>query len=439
MRMPGIRGAGNIGPLVLQQQQMELDRKRQKQEAADAAVRNILAMVNTGFQGVKTGGDLYTGIAGQLADSRLKAAQTADIPLRTGLMGRNVAVDEGRLGIEQGRLQMEKEAHPLEQKQREEAIRRAAAETGKLGVETELMPRDQTFRENLGYGRLNNDFMDANTHRLDVLGRQKLGLFGLQNEDQRLRMMWPLDKEAKESQIRRNNAEAEMDRERLEIERKEMESKYNAPNPAIVNKAVSDMSDKVKPYVDSRITHADAARDAATALSKDPYAVPAETAFVDALLKTLADQGAMGQIEPILKEKYGDEFKEGSKPQAQDWPAIANSPEAFARVLGKLYGETPDDQEEGVTGQLQKLIQQGGGGPKPEFYNQYLEQLAKQQADRAAHFARPENERYDRMGATFGPLFGQWGGGKSAPPPPAPPEDSALIEAAIRRYLQFAR
>lgn len=83
MRMPGIRGAGNIAPIVLQQQQIELDRRRQKQEADDAAVRNILAGINTGFQGIKTGGDLYTGLSRLGADKALNAARIQGLDAET--------------------------------------------------------------------------------------------------------------------------------------------------------------------------------------------------------------------------------------------------------------------------------------------------------------------------------------------------------------------
>lgn len=81
--MPGIRGAGNIAPIVLQQQQIELDRKRQKQEADDAAVRNILGAINTGIGGLRTGADVYTGLSKLGAEKALNSSRIRGLEAET--------------------------------------------------------------------------------------------------------------------------------------------------------------------------------------------------------------------------------------------------------------------------------------------------------------------------------------------------------------------
>jgi hypothetical protein len=92
--MPGIRTAGNIPGLLLQQQQMDLQRRRQKMDEQDAMIKNIMGMVGLGIGGAKAGTEIYTGL-NNLGDSqRLNAARIRGLDTETGLAERRTRAGE---------------------------------------------------------------------------------------------------------------------------------------------------------------------------------------------------------------------------------------------------------------------------------------------------------------------------------------------------------
>jgi hypothetical protein len=142
MLMPGIRTAGNIPGLLLQQQQMDLQRRRQKMDEQDAMIKNIMGMVGLGIGGAKAGTEIYTGLKQLGPDIALKQAQTTSIPFRDDLLKRGVGVDEGRLKVEQDRAGREERSFPTDQAYKEGMTRELAARAGKIETESQFIPED---------------------------------------------------------------------------------------------------------------------------------------------------------------------------------------------------------------------------------------------------------------------------------------------------------
>jgi hypothetical protein len=302
----------------------------------------------------------------------------------------------------------------------------------------------QTFATNQGPFI---DLMRANTDRMGTEGRIKNDFYKNREESRLNSTMEPMKLRFMGSQIEDLDSRKDIERQKLELDKDRLDYEkthgFADSNDPITRTAIEEAYKSLSPFESSGVLPTGGVNSAIQSKRRNPSGAAPEEAYIRGISGLLADPKTKAQAPEILefmKGKYGDAWKAGDAPEASDWAELAKDPQRFARVYSKFLGGMRGEEAGGGTEVFNRLMQQGGGAPSQESFEEYLMNLSRQRQqrtewERARNVMPTANQQLEAQLSFFPGLFS---GKKSPPVPEAPPADADAIEEAIRKYMQLS-